>query len=145
MHRYNIRINLGSHGFVLTFSIDDIHSFEVIQHVNKILLEGIGTKYIPRILVGNKSDLESEREVTQENIKKLVKEMKCPYIECSALNAGPEIDKIFADLLKEVDKEMNDEYPYDIKNTKVSLNFVRRHHQTFNLILRCFMVLQIVR
>ncbi len=138
------RYCIGSHGFILTFSIDDIHSFEVIEHVNKILLEGIGTKYIPRILVGNKSDLESQREVDKEKIKKMAQMMKCPFIECSALNGGTEIDKIFTELLKEVDKEINDEYPYDIKNTKVTLNFVRKHHQTFNLMLLCLMVFQIV-
>ncbi len=138
------RYCIGTHGFILAFSIDDIHSFEVIQHVNKILLEGIGTKYIPRILVGNKSDLDSQREVENDKIKKMAQIMKCPLIECSALNGGPEIDRIFSELLKEVDKEINDEYPYDMKNTKVTLNFVRKHHQSFNFILLCFMVFQIV-
>ena len=46
---------------MLCFSIDDNHSFEIIQHVNKILLESIGTKYVPRILVANKSDLNQRR------------------------------------------------------------------------------------
>jgi len=138
------RYCIGTHGYILAFSIDDIHSFEVIEHVNNILLEGIGSKYIPRILVGNKSDLDSQREVENDKIKKMAHIMKCPFIECSALNGGLEIDKIFSELLKEVDKEINDEYPYDIKNTKVTLNFVRKHHQTFNFILLCFMVFQIV-
>jgi len=134
----------GSHGFILTFSIDDSHSFEVIEHVNKILLEGIGTKYIPRILVGNKSDLESSREVDKEKIQNLLKTLKCPYVECSAMKEGEELDKIFSDLLKEIDKEINDEYPYDIKNTKLKLNFVTKYHQTFHLILMYSMVAQIV-
>jgi small GTP-binding protein len=55
------RYCIGVHGYILAFSLDDNDSFEVIQHVNKILLESIGTKYIPRILVGNKKDLESNR------------------------------------------------------------------------------------
>jgi Ras family protein len=55
------RYCIGVHGYILAFSLDDNDSFEVIQHVNKILLESIGTKYIPRILVGNKKDLESYR------------------------------------------------------------------------------------
>ncbi len=134
----------GSHGFILTFSIDDSHSFEVIEHVNKILLEGIGTKYIPRILVGNKSDLESTREVDKEKIQNLLKTLKCPYVECSALNGGEEMEKIFTELLKEIDKEINDEYPYDIKNTKLKLNFVTKHHQTFNMVLLYSMATQIV-
>jgi Ras family protein len=55
------RYCIGVHGYILTFALDDNDSFEVIQHVNKILLESIGTKYIPRILVGNKSDIPGSR------------------------------------------------------------------------------------
>jgi Ras family protein len=58
------RYCIGVHGYILTFALDDNDSFEVIQHVNKILLESIGTKYIPRILVGNKKDLEGARYIS---------------------------------------------------------------------------------
>jgi small GTP-binding protein len=129
------RYCIGVHGYILAFSIDDNHSFEVIQHVNRVLLESIGTKYIPRILVGNKKDLESSREVSLDRIKKLAKALKCPYIECSATEGGAEIEKIFYKLLKEVDKESNDEYPYDIKNSTMKMNFIRKHHKNFNLVL----------
>jgi GTPase SAR1 family protein len=135
---------IGVHGFILTFSIDDNHSFEVIQHINKILLEGIGTKYIPRILVGNKKDIDSQREVSEERIKKLAKTLKCPYIVCSALHGGAEIEKIFYKLLKEVDKETNDEYPYDIKNSTIKMNYIRKHHKSFNLALILMMFLLVV-
>jgi small GTP-binding protein len=91
------RYCIGAHGFVLVFSLDDIHSFEVIKHLNKILLEGIGTKFVPRILVANKKDLESNREVSEDLIKQLASKLKCPYIQCSALNGG-DTDKIFSDL-----------------------------------------------
>ena len=36
------RYCIGVHGYILTFSIDDNHSFEVVQHVNKILLDNEG-------------------------------------------------------------------------------------------------------
>lgn len=52
---------LGVSGYILCFSIDDAHSFEIIQHVNKILLESIGTKYVPRVIVANKTDLNARR------------------------------------------------------------------------------------
>jgi GTPase SAR1 family protein len=129
----------------MAFSIDDNHSFEVIQHVNKILLEGIGTKYIPRILVGNKKDQDTHREVSEERIKKLAKTLKCPYIECSALQGGAEIEKIFYKLLKEVDKEVNDEYPYDIKNSTIRMNYIRKNHKSFNLFLTLLMFLLVVK
>jgi GTPase SAR1 family protein len=138
------RYCIGVHGYILTFAIDDNQSFEIIQHVNRILLEGIGTKYIPRILVGNKKDLNSTREVSEERIKKLAKTLKCPYIECSALQGGAEIEKIFYKLLKEVDKEVNDEYPYDIKNSTIRMNYIRKNHKTFNMVLMILMFILVV-
>jgi GTPase SAR1 family protein len=129
----------------LTFSINDNHSFEVIQHVNRILIEAIGTKYIPRVLVGNKKDLDAQREVSTERIKKLAESLKCPYLECSALQSGPEIEKIFYKVLKESDKESNDLYPYDIKNSTVEMNFIRKNHKTFNYIMLLLLFLQIVK
>ena len=133
------------HGYVLTFSIDDKHSFEVIEHVNQILLEGIGTKYIPRVLVGNKSDLNNMREVPEEQIMKLAKNLKCPYIECSAKEGGPEIEKIFYKLLKEVEKEINDKYPYNIKNSSITMNYIRKHHKSFNLLINIMLFILIVK
>ena len=113
--------------------------------MNKVLLEGIGTKYIPRILVGNKKDLDAHREVSEERIKKLAKMLKCPYIECSALEGGAEIEKIFYKLLKEVDKEINDEYPYDIKNSTIKMNYIRKNHKTFNMVVSILLFFLIVK
>lgn len=76
-----------------------------------------------------------------ERIKKLSKELKCPYLECSALNGGSEIDKIINKLLKEVDKEANDEYPYDIRNTALEMNFIISHNKPFKLVLELILVL----
>lgn len=55
------RYCIGVHCYILAFALDDNHSFEVVQHINRVLLESIGTKYIPRVLVANKLDLESSR------------------------------------------------------------------------------------
>ncbi len=38
---------------------------------------------VPMILVGNKCDLDSERAVTTEELKKRAQELKCSYIEVS--------------------------------------------------------------
>ncbi len=89
--------------------------------------------------------MDSHREVSTERIKKLAKTLKCPYIECSALNSGSEIEKIFYKLLKEIDKEINDEYPYDIKNSTIKMNFIRKNHKTFNLVLSIILFLLVVR
>jgi hypothetical protein len=31
--------------------------------------------------------------------------------------------------------EINDQYPYDIKNSHVKINYIRKHHKIFNGIL----------
>lgn len=67
--------------------------------------------------------------------------MKCPYLECSALNGGSEIDKIINKLLKEVDKEANDEYPYDIRNSALEMNFILTHNKPFKLLLEILLVI----
>ncbi len=40
--------------------------------------------YVYRVLVGNKCDLETEREVSTEQGKKLAIEWGCPFMEVSA-------------------------------------------------------------
>ena len=52
---------IGVHGYILVYAINDENSFEAIQHINKILLESIGSKFVPRIIVGSKSDQDLER------------------------------------------------------------------------------------
>lgn len=74
------------------------------------------------------------REVSIEKIKNFSKELKCPYIETSALE-GLEMEKIINKLLKEVDKESNDEYPYDIKNSNLEVNFITSNEKPFKLTL----------
>jgi hypothetical protein len=51
------------------------------------------------------------------------------------MTGGAEIEKIFYKLLKEVDKEINDQYPYDIKNSSIKMNYIRKHHKIFNNVL----------
>ena len=45
------------------------------------------------------------------------------------------MDKIFYKVLKEVDKENNDQYPYNIKNSSIKMNYVRKNHNKFNTLL----------
>lgn len=53
--------NKGVNAYLLVYSIADSNSFDVIQHINSILLNSVGAKYVPRIIVGNMTDLEENR------------------------------------------------------------------------------------
>lgn len=72
-------------GYILVYSVNSKKSFEVIQFVYDKLLDmkgNIGT--IPVILVGNKSDLNMDREVSTEAGKRVAEKWKIPFLEASA-------------------------------------------------------------
>lgn len=56
-------------------------------------------KDLPKLLIGNKSDLEERREVTLESAQKFASERKMLYIETSAV-AAVNISEAFLSLLR---------------------------------------------
>ena len=76
---YSVDVN----GYVLVYSIDSVHSFEVCKSIHEKLMDLVGGS-VPIILVGNKTDLHVDRRVTQAQGKALAEEMKAVFIETSA-------------------------------------------------------------
>ena len=76
---YSVDVN----GYVLVYSIDSVHSFEVCKSIHEKLMDLVGG-CVPIILVGNKTDLHVDRRVTQAQGKALAEEMKAVFIETSA-------------------------------------------------------------
>ena len=72
------------HGYVLVYSINSTKSFEVIQTLYDKIVDQVGNPKLPVILVGNKKDLEHEREVSKEEGEKLAKDLKAAFLETSA-------------------------------------------------------------
>ena len=72
------------HGYVLVYSINSIKSFEVVQTLYEKIVDQVGNPKLPVILVGNKKDLEHEREVSKEEGVKLAKDLKAAFLETSA-------------------------------------------------------------
>ena len=56
-------------GFLLVYSITSRQSFEEIQQFQQQILRVKDKDYFPIIIVGNKCDLEGEREVTKQGEK----------------------------------------------------------------------------
>ncbi len=52
---------IGVRAYILVYSINNLNSFEVVKHINSILLESVGAKYVPRIIVGNFTDQGEDR------------------------------------------------------------------------------------
>ncbi|XP_073768491.1 ras-related protein Rap-2a isoform X3 [Danio rerio] len=61
-----------------------------------------GYEKVPVILVGNKVDLESEREVSVQEGQALAEEWGCPFIETSA-KSKTMVDELFAEIVRQMD------------------------------------------
>ena len=74
-----------ANGFLLLFAINDKESFEALKaKVVRIKKNNKGD--LPIILVGNKCDLESSREVEKQSAMDYAKTIGAKYYETSALN-----------------------------------------------------------
>lgn len=70
-----------SDGFVVIYSIISGDSFKSITQMNHDIKALKGTDVIPVVLVGNKLDMESDREVPHVEGELLAREWGCPFLE----------------------------------------------------------------
>ena len=76
----------GAHGIIIVYDVTDKESFQNIQHwlqeIDKYANEGV-----MKLLVGNKSDLQSKKVVSYDEAKELADSLGIGFIETSAKNA----------------------------------------------------------
>lgn len=88
-------------GFLLVYSITSRQSFEEITTFQQQILRVKDKDYFPMVVVGNKCDLESEREVTRQEGEALARSFGCKFIETSA-KSRINVDKAFYDIVREI-------------------------------------------
>ena len=88
----------GANSIIIVFDVSDKKSFISITEWLK-QIEKHAKENVFKFLVGNKSDLENERQVTYEEAKKYADEHDLPYIETSAKN-GININELFDESIK---------------------------------------------
>lgn len=71
-------------GFLLVYSVTSRSSFEEIMAFHQQILRVKDRDQFPVVIVGNKCDLESDRQVTEDEGRELAKEFGCDFIETSA-------------------------------------------------------------
>jgi len=71
-------------GFICVYSITQQNSFDEAVQLHEHILRVKDEDRVPFVLVGNKCDLEEEREVTYEKGQTFANELKCPFLEASA-------------------------------------------------------------
>jgi GTPase KRas protein len=96
-------------GFLLVYSITSRQSFEQVMTFQHQILEVKKLDYFPIIVVGNKCDLEHEREVSKQEGEALARSFGCKFIETSA-KSRINVDNAFYDMVREIrryNKEMS--------------------------------------
>jgi len=101
-------------GFAIVYSIASRSSFERTDKIKETILQHFDTDSVPMILVGNKADLEADREVSTMEGMELAKTWGgIPFLEASA-KTRKNVDETFFSLVRQIRKTV----PKD--NTKLS-------------------------
>jgi len=88
-------------GFLLVYSITSRNSFEEIATFHEQILRVKDKNYFPIIVVANKSDLEKERQVSEQEGQEFAKQSNCRFIETSA-KLRTNVDEVFYNLVREI-------------------------------------------
>ena len=107
----------GAKGSLLVYDITNPKTFESIDRWLSDLKVN-GDENISVVLLGNKSDLESDRKVSTQQGKEKAEFYKLAFMETSALN-GNNIEKAFSELITDVYKNHHDLFA---KEAKVVIN-----------------------
>ena len=98
---------------ILVYDITNRDSFEHISNwIEDCLSQSPKTVFM--VLVGNKSDLNEQRKVSFEEGQQMARNNNLMFFETSA-KSGENVDKIFEESAKEIDKKINEGY-YDLES-----------------------------
>ena len=88
------------HGFIIVYAINSRVSFDGVNKFHEhILREQDGFAHM--VLVGNKCDLDSERQVQTEEGQSLAREWCCSFLETSA-KTRTNVEEVFFSLAREI-------------------------------------------
>jgi len=94
----------GAHGIIVVYDTTDSDTFE---HVKTWLheIDRYASENVNKLLVGNKSDLTSKRQVETEAAKEFASSVTIPFLETSAKNAT-NVEDAFMTMASEIKKRM---------------------------------------
>ncbi len=92
-------------GFIIVYSITSRSTFDETAVFRNQVLRVKDADKVPMVLIGNKMDLEAERQVTTSEGHELAKSFGCPFFETSA-RARVNVEECFFELVREVRKAL---------------------------------------
>ena len=88
-------------GFIIVYSITSLQTFQDIKTMKDQIVRVKGTDNVPMLLVGNKCDLEHQREVTATDGSGLAQFWQCPFLESSA-KSTQNVNEVFIEIVREM-------------------------------------------
>lgn len=88
-------------GFVIVYSITSLQTFYDIRSMKEHIQRLKGRAEIPILLVGNKADLENQREVSTQDADALAQTWGCSLIEASARSAQ-NVNEVFIEIVRQM-------------------------------------------
>lgn len=86
-------------GFLLVYSVADRSSFDELPRLHRQILRVKDRDEFPMLMVANKADLQHQRMVSSEEGHSLARQLKVPYLECSA-KLRMNVDLAFHELVR---------------------------------------------
>jgi GTPase KRas protein len=86
-------------GFLCLYSITSEDTFNQIEGIHESIFRVKEGDNVPFILVGNKIDLENDREVATEKGRQLASKLSCQFFECTAKN-NESVMEVFYELVR---------------------------------------------
>ena len=93
-------------GFVVVYSVTNHQTFLDIKTMRDQIVRVKGSERVPVLLVGNKVDLESQREVPTVEGMALAQIWGCPFVESSAKNKR-NVNEVFAETVREMNMKQD--------------------------------------
>ncbi|CAA80155.1 GTP-binding protein Rheb homolog 1 [Caenorhabditis elegans] len=94
--------SLDINGFILVYAIDDRKSFEMCSNIYEKIVRTYGDTSIPIVIVGNKTDLSTQRVVRAEEGEELARQWDAKFVEITARESN-RVHEVFELLLREIE------------------------------------------